>query len=136
MAAWGKEGHPPIAQTWERDPEILSSSHSPEESSSPDCLGQDLRVIQNPVLRLGLRPGPWGFPGTEAQVEVKCSYEAPRPALSGASLVTKTLRHLGFKQTISQGTELGTGENPLDLVREQFVGFIFGVGEQGAEVRG
>lgn len=24
LVSWGKEGHPPIAQTWERDPEILS----------------------------------------------------------------------------------------------------------------
>lgn len=58
------------------------------------------------------------------------------PRSQGASLVTKTLSHLGFKQTVSRGTELGTGENPLDLVREQFVGFIFGFGEPGAEARG
>lgn len=60
----------------------------------------------------------------------------PHLRSQGTSLVTKTLSHLGFKQTGSRGTELGTGENPLDLDREQFVGFIFGVGEQGAEVRG
>lgn len=51
---------------------------------SPDGLGQDLRVIQNPVLRLGLRSGPWGSLGTEASVEVKFSCEAPPPTLSGS----------------------------------------------------
>lgn len=47
-----------------------------------------------------------------------------------------TRGHLGFKQTVSRGTGLGSGENPLDLVRGQLVAFIFGVGEQGAEVLG
>lgn len=38
----GKEGHPPIAQTWGEagDPEISPSSHLPAESSTLTALGK------------------------------------------------------------------------------------------------
>lgn len=69
-------------------------------------------------------------------MEVKYTGTLPHPHPQGTSLVTMTRGHLGFKQTVSRGTGLGSGENPHDLVRGQLVGFIFGVGEQGAEVLG
>lgn len=67
---------------------------------------------------------------------MKFNCEAPQPALSESKSGHQDSKSLRVQADISQGTELGTGENPLDLVREQFVGFIFGAGDQGAEVRG
>lgn len=102
LASWAKRGQCQASST-NSDPEIPSFSHSPADSSSCGCPGQE--------PRLGMRPAPWDSP----RCAENRALGLPHPCSQGASPVTMTLSHLGFKQTFSRGA----WESPLCPARGQ-----------------